>query len=62
VVVVVVVVVEAYLRSVSARKVDDPIKVIGADSGISKPDVSRIYADLHAEVAQFRVHTLSTLA
>lgn len=31
---------EAYLLGVSIRKVDDPVKVLGADAGISKSEVS----------------------
>jgi transposase-like protein len=55
------VVMEAYLHGVSTRKVDDLVKALGADSGISKSEVSRICAGLDAEVAQFRDRTLSTL-
>jgi hypothetical protein len=46
------VVMEAYLRRVSTRKVDDLVKALGADTGISKFEVSRICAGLDAEVAQ----------
>jgi hypothetical protein len=45
---------EAYLHGVSTRKVDDPVKALGADTGISKSEVSRICADLDEEVAAFR--------
>ena len=55
------VVMEAYLHGVSTRKVDDLVKALGADSGISKSEVSRICAALDAEVAQFRDRTLSAL-
>ena len=55
------VVMEAYLHGVSTRKVDDLVKALGADTGISKSEVSRICAGLDAEVAQFRDRTLSTL-
>ena len=48
------VVMEAYLHGVSTRKVDDLVKALGADSGISKSEVSRICADLDEEVAAFR--------
>ncbi len=44
------VVMEAYLHGVSTRKV----KALGADTGISKSEVSRICADLDGEVATFR--------
>ena len=40
------VVMEAYLHGVSTRKVDDLVRAFGADSGISKSEVSRICADL----------------
>ena len=40
------VVMEAYLHGVSTRKVDDLVRALGADSGISKSEVSRICADL----------------
>jgi len=55
------VVMEAYLHGVSTRKVDDLVKALGADTGISKSEVSRICAGLDAEVAQFRDRTLSAL-
>ncbi len=45
------VVMEAYLHGVSTRKVDDLVRALGADTGISKSEVSRICADLDAEVA-----------
>ena len=44
------VVMEAYLHGTSTRKVDDLVKALGADSGISKSEVSRICADLDTEV------------
>lgn len=48
------VVMEAYLHGVSTRKVDDLVKALGADTGISKSEVSRICAGLDAQVAAFR--------
>ncbi len=54
------VVMEAYLHGVSTRKVDDLVKALGVDSGISKSEVSRICADLDEEVAAFRGRTLKT--
>jgi putative transposase len=50
---------EAYLHGVSTRKVDDLVKALGADSGISKSEVSRICADLDEEVGAFRDRTLA---
>ena len=55
------VVMEAYLHGVSTRKVGTQVKALGADTGISKSEVSRICAGLDAEVAQFRDRTLSAL-
>jgi putative transposase len=53
------VVMEAYLHGVSTRKVDDLVKALGADSGISKSEVSRICADLDTEVGGFRDRSLA---
>ena len=56
------VVMEAYLHGVSTRKVDDLVKALGADTGISKSEVSRICADLDAEVGAFRDRSLAAAA
>jgi putative transposase len=56
------VVMEAYLHGVSTRKVDDLVKALGADTGISKSEVSRICADLDEEVGAFRDRSLSASA
>ena len=53
------VVMEAYLHGVSTRKVDDLVKALGADTGISKSEVSRICADLDTEVGAFRDRSLA---
>ena len=53
------VVMEAYLHGTSTRKVDDLVKALGADTGISKSEVSRICADLDTEVAAFRDRPLA---
>jgi transposase-like protein len=53
------VVMEAYLHGVSTRKVDDLVKALGADTGISKSEVSRICADLDEEVVAFRHRPLA---
>jgi putative transposase len=53
------VVMEAYLHGVSTRKVDDLVKALGADTGISKSEVSRICSDLDAEVGAFRDRSLA---
>lgn len=56
------VVMEAYVHGVSTRKVDDLVKALGADTGISKSEVSRICADLDEDVAAFRDRPLSDQA
>jgi putative transposase len=53
------VVMEAYVTGTSTRKVDDLVAAIGADSGISKSEVSRICSDLDVEVAAFRDRSLA---
>jgi putative transposase len=55
------VVMEAYLHGVSTRKVDDLVKALGADTGISKSEVSRICADLDHEIGAFRDRDLSAM-
>jgi len=56
------VVMEAYLHGVSTRKVDDLVRALGADTGISKSEVSRICADLDEEVSAFRDRSLAEQA
>lgn len=56
------VVMEAYIHGVSTRKVDDLVKALGADSGISKSEVSRICSDLDEEVGAFRDRSLAGTA
>lgn len=56
------VVMEAYVTGTSVRKVDDLVKALGADTGISKSEVSRICADLDTEVAAFADRDLSETA
>jgi putative transposase len=53
------VVMEAYVHGTSTRKVDDLVKALGVDAGISKSEVSRICAELDSEVAAFRSRPLS---
>jgi len=50
---------EAYVHGTSTRKVDDLVKALGVDSGISKSEVSRIWGELDAEVAAFRSRPLA---
>jgi putative transposase len=56
------VIMEAYLHGVSTRKVDDLVKALGVDTGISKSEVSRICEDLDEEVAAFRGRSLKGAA
>src|SRR5689334_5409338 len=56
------VVMEAYVHGVSTRKVDDLVAALGADSGISKSEVSRICADLDEEVGAFRDRSLAGIS
>ena len=56
------VVMEAYVHGVSTRKVDDLVKALGADTGISKSEVSRICASLDEDVAAFRDRPLADQA
>ncbi len=52
------VVMEAYVHGVSTRKVDDLVKALGAASGISKSEVSRICAALDQDLEAFRTRRL----
>jgi putative transposase len=52
------VVMEAYVNGVSTRAVDDLVAAMGADTGISKSEVSRICAGLDESVTAFRTRTL----
>jgi putative transposase len=53
------VVMEAYVHGTSTRKVDDLVKALGVDAGISKSEVSRICAELDADVTVFRSRSLA---
>ena len=55
------VVMQAYVEGVSTRRVDDLVIAMGG-TGISKSEVSRICAQLDAEVALWRTRTLDHLA
>jgi putative transposase len=52
------VVMTAYITGTSTRKVDDLVKALGCDSGISKSTVSRICAGIDADVAVLRTRRL----
>lgn len=55
------VVMEAYVHGVSTRKVDDLVRALGIDAGLSKSEVSRICGDLDEEMSAFRTRDLSAL-
>ncbi|MET7885552.1 IS256 family transposase [Streptomyces avermitilis] len=52
------VIMEAYVEGVSTRSVDDLVKALGADTGISKSEVSRICAALDEPLTAFRTRPL----
>jgi hypothetical protein len=52
------VIMEAYVHGVSTRSVDDLVKALGSDTGISKSEVSRICADLDEQLEAFRTRPL----
>jgi len=52
------VIMEAYVQGVSTRSVDDLVRALGGDTGISKSEVSRICGDLDAELSVFRTRPL----
>lgn len=56
------VIMTAYVTGTSTRKVDDLVKALGCDSGVSKSTVSRICADIDREVAPVRQRPLGHVA
>ena len=52
------VVMEAYVHGVSTRSVDDLVKALGSDTGISKSEISRICQDLDVQLSAFRQRRL----
>jgi putative transposase len=56
------VVMEAYVHGVSTRKVDDLVQALGADTGISKSEVSRICAEMDGDLEAFRTRNLAHIA
>ncbi|HUP62564.1 MAG TPA: IS256 family transposase [Thermoanaerobaculia bacterium] len=56
------VVMEAYVHGVSTRKVDDLVRALGIDAGVSKSEVSRICAELDGVVGAFRDRPLGHVA
>jgi transposase-like protein len=56
------VIMEAWVHGVSTRNVDDLVAALGATSGISKSEVSRICQQLDAEIAAFRERSLTHMS
>src|SRR3954452_11265477 len=56
------VIMTAYVTGTSTRKVDDLVRALGCDSGVSKSTVSRICAEIDEEVAVFRTRSLDHAA
>jgi putative transposase len=52
------VIMTAYITGTSTRKVDDLVKALGCDTGISKSSVSRICAQIDTDVAVLRTRRL----
>ena len=48
----------AYITGTSTRKVDDLVRALGCESGVSKSTVSRICKGIDDEVAVFRTRRL----
>ena len=55
------VIMTAYTTGTSTRKVDDLVRALGCDSGVSRSTVSRICAEIDAEVETFRTRRLDHL-
>src|SRR3546814_20098880 len=52
----------AYITGTSTRKVDDLVRALGCDSGVSKPTVSRICSGIDDEITAFRTRRLDHMA
>jgi putative transposase len=55
------VIMTAYITGTSTRKVDDLVKALGCDSGVSRSTVSRICKNIDADVAVLRTRRLDHL-
>lgn len=53
------VIMEAYVHGVSTRSVDDLVAAMGAESGVSKSEVSRICSGLDGDIDAFRQRSLT---
>ena len=51
------VIMTAYITGTSTRKVDDLVKALGCDSGVSRSTVSRICSQIDADVAVLRTRS-----
>lgn len=56
------VIMTAYITGTSTRKVDDLVRALGCDTGVSKSTVSRICAGIDGEIAEFRTRPLGHIA
>jgi transposase-like protein len=56
------VIMTAYITGTSTRKVDDLVRALGCDSGVSKSTVSRICTQIDADVAVLRTRRLDHMA
>jgi putative transposase len=56
------VIMQAYVHGTSTRKVDDLVRALGIESGVSKSTVSRICKDLDEQVETFRSRPLDHTA
>ena len=56
------VIMTAYITGTSTRKVDDLVRALGCDSGVSRSTVSRICAGIDGEIAEFRSRPLGHIA
>ncbi len=56
------VIMTAYITGTSTRKVDDLVKALGCDTGVSKSTVSRICTEIDEQVGVFRTRHLDHLA
>jgi len=56
------VIMTAYVTGTSTRKVDDLVRALGCDTGVSKSTVSRICSEIDQHVEAFRTRRLDHLA
>jgi putative transposase len=52
------VIMQAYVHGTSTRKVDDLVRALGCDTGVSKSTVSRVCGEIDEEVSAFRQRRL----